>query len=442
LIQDIHTPLQFITPYSLRLSVVGAGTMGSGIALTLLLAGFPVTLYEISPQIQERALEYIQNHLERKNKSNYLPNLSLCSQLQQLQGSAIIIEAIPEDLTQKQQLFALLDQICPPPVILATNTSTLPVTAIASATSHPERVAGLHFFNPAPVLPLVEVVRGAQTDRPTIQSLLTLAEKIGKTPVVTSDTPGFIVNRVARPFYGEALRILGEGVANHEQIDRIVRLGGGFRMGPFELIDLIGVDINLAAMQSMYAQSFNEPRYRPHHIQQQMVQQNLLGRKSGRGFYDYSQTTEPGEPELPLMPKSSGLILMKTGNFAEGVEVICRQAGYSVYNGAHLRPGKPLLGIARTGKMEGLKKQLFDLDRELPPDVPLLCQCTDITITEAAGWVEHADRLVGFDGLFLAQGRVACLVGSPTVTPRCARWLRPLLPAWVNWFFGFRIVQG
>lgn len=408
--------LQFITPFSTPIGVIGAGTMGSGIALTLLSAGFPVTLYELSPQILQHARGYIETHLARKNQSAHLNHLTLCSELEGLKGCVVLIEAIPEDLSLKQQIFSQLDRICQPSAILATNTSTLSVTAIAASTSHPGRVAGMHFFNPAPVLPLVEVVRGAQTDHTTVQSLITLAEKIGKTPVVASDTPGFIVNRVARPFYGEALRILGEGIATHEQIDQIIRLGAGFRMGPFQLMDLIGIDINLSAMQSMYAQTFNEPRYRPHPIQIQMVQQDLLGRKSGRGFYDYTGPTSLSEVQPPPIGRCSGFILIKDGGWAPGLGVLCRQAGYAVSNGASLRSVKPLLAIARAGRSQDLKKQLAELDRDLPPDVPVLCQCADVTITEAAGWVRHAEHLVGFDGLFFTQGQVASLVASPTST--------------------------
>jgi 3-hydroxybutyryl-CoA dehydrogenase len=143
-----------------------------------------------------------------------------------------------------------------------------------------------------------------------------------------------------------------------------------------------------------------------------------LGRKSGEGFYTYSLQDPPAEPQPPQAAKASGVILMSPGRWAGGMEELCRQAGYSVYNGARFRPGKPLVGIIRAGRSEGLQKQLVDLDRELPPEVPILCQCADVTITEAAGWVEHAERLAGFDGLFLAQGKTACLVASPTLTPQ------------------------
>ena len=245
------------------------------------------------------AQAYIQSHLERKNKPYNLRNLTLTHRLEELHGCGVVIEAIPEDMGLKCSLIARLDAICPPPAVLATNTSTLPVTAIASAASAPERIAGMHFFNPAPVMPLVEIVRAAGTSAETLQLLHLLAEKIGKSPVQVSDSPGFIVNRIARPFYGEALRLLGEGVATYKQVDQLARLGAGFRMGPFELMDLIGIDVNFAATQSMFDQSFREPRYRPHPVQAQMVQQNHLGRKTGQGFYTYNPELFPIRKQPP-----------------------------------------------------------------------------------------------------------------------------------------------
>jgi 3-hydroxybutyryl-CoA dehydrogenase len=186
------------------------------------------------------------------------------------------------------------------------------------------RVAGMHFFNPAPILPLVEVVRGARSSEESLQVLVRLAERMGKTPVIAKDTPGFIVNRVARPFYGEALRLLGEGAASHEQIDQIVREGAGFRMGPFELMDLIGIDVNFAATQSVY-ENLPRPRYRPHLIQAQLVAQQAFGRKSGRGFYTYSdgkpvETRDTGNQSSPM--PASGQLYWQPGSWAPGLEAL------------------------------------------------------------------------------------------------------------------------
>lgn len=429
--------LQFITPYSVRIGVAGAGVMGSGIALAILLADLPVTLYDVSPQILGRAREYIENHLVRKNKGHNLSNLSLSQQLEDFRGAGIVIEAIPEDLGLKRDLFHRLDTLCPPPAILATNTSTLAVTAIAAATNHAERVAGMHFFNPAPLMPLVEVVRGAQTSPDTIRALQALSAKLGKTSVVAADTPGFIVNRVARPFYGEALRLLSDGVATHDQIDLIVHLGGGFRMGPFELMDLIGIDVNLAAMKSMYEQTFEEPRYRPHPIQVRMVQQNVLGRKTGQGFYQYNGD-ERTEPTPPKPHAVGGLVALTPGSWANRLGDIVRQVGYTLKSNTSSLSLTPIITVVPASRREGLKKQLEELDNRLPQYVPILCQCADVTLTEAATWIERPERLVGFDGLFFAQGKAATLVASPTLTPQMHALVENFvtslgyLPIWVE----------
>jgi 3-hydroxybutyryl-CoA dehydrogenase len=409
--------LQIKTPYSIRLGVVGAGTMGSGIALTALYAGMLVTLYDIAPEFLERAREYIQGHLQRKNQEIRLKNLSLTTDLEELRGAGVVIEAVPEDLTLKQNLFSRLDEICPPPTVLASNTSTLPLTALAAATHSPERVAGMHFFNPAPVLPLVEVVRAAQSGESAIQDLVDLANILGKTAVVANDTPGFIVNRVARPFYGEALRLVAEKVATFRQVDQLVRLGGGFRMGPFELMDLIGIDVNLAAMQSMYDQTYGEPRYRPNPIQARMVQQKTLGCKTGRGFYVYTPAPESQECILPEPRQQKGVVRFSSGNWAPGVLKLYRKAGYSTSDNNVHRPEKPVIGIVRAGRGEHLERLVVIMDGDLPPDVPLLCQCVDVTLTEIATWVRRPERLVGFDGLFLSNGPMATLVPSPTLNP-------------------------
>lgn len=428
---------QWITPYSVRLGIAGAGTMGSGIALAALLADMPVTLFDVSSQMLERARAYIETTLARKDKSSNLTNLSMTDRLEDLSGCGVVIEAIPEDLALKRDLFRRLDAICPPPAILASNTSTLTVTSIAAATAEPSRVAGMHFFNPAAVMPLVEVVRAAQTNPDTIKSLLSLAEKLGKTPVVADDTPGFIVNRVARPFYGEALRLLSDRVASHDQIDRLVRLGAGFRMGPFELMDLIGIDVNFSATQSMYAQSFGEPRYRPHPIQARMVGQNTLGRKSGRGFYSYTGEPAP-EQRPPEMRRCTGLVTLTPGTWAPGLSNNARKAGYTVQSNGYFQTSTPRIAIAVAGRKDGLRKELVKLDDFLPDEVPLLCQCSDVTITEVATWIEKPERLAGFDGLFFADGQATTLVASPILTPQAKYSIEEFvtslghLPIWIE----------
>jgi 3-hydroxybutyryl-CoA dehydrogenase len=441
--------IQFTTPLSIRLGVVGAGTMGSGIALTALLADMYVTLYDIDLQTLERAWNSIDRHLARKSRSSNLTHLKLTSEWEDLGKANFIIEAVPEDLAIKQDLFSRLDALCPPPVILATNTSTLAVTAIAAATQYPERVVGMHFFNPAPVLPLVEVVRAAQTDDAAVQAAVAAAKFLGKTPVEVRDTPGFIVNRVARPFYGEALRLAGEGAASYEVIDRVVRLGGGFKMGPFQLMDLIGIDVNLAATQSMYEQTYGEPRYRPHYLQVQMTQQKALGRKTGRGFYNYD--SEPPFDDSLRLPAGLGAakgpgeqaVYLAAGDWAPGMAQACRQAGYllAAAPGAGylaLSPTSDSVGLVAVGYSEGLKERLASLERQLPSEALILCQCADVTLTELAAEMNTPERLVGFDGLFFAGGQVATLVASPVLTDRARRAAETFiaslgrLPIWVN----------
>ncbi len=440
--------IQFTTPLSIRLGVVGAGTMGSGIALTALLADMYVTLYDVNLQMLERAWSYIDRYLARKSRSSNLSRLKLTSEWEDLGKANFIIEAVPEDLALKQDLFSRLDASCPPPTILATNTSTLAVTAIAASAQHPERVVGMHFFNPAPVMPLVEVVRAAQTDTATLQAASAAAKLLGKTPIEVRDIPGFIVNRVARPFYGEALRLAGEGIASYEIIDRIVRLGGGFKMGPFQLMDLIGIDVNLAATQSMYEQTYGEPRYRPYYLQVQMVQQKALGRKTGRGFYLYDAEPtfdDPPRPPVGLGAKAAGeqAVYIAGGDWAPGIAQACQQAGYLLA----AAPGRGYLALAPTpdsvglviaGISEGLKEKLASLERQLPAEALILCQCADVTLMELAADMKAPERLVGFDGLFFADGQVATLVASPTLTDRARQaaenFIASLgrLPIWVN----------
>ena len=279
--------------------IVGAGTMGSGIAQAAALSGVDVILYDINDTVLRQALERVKQDfrkgvnrgkLTQEQTTEAFGRIHPRTKLSDLRHCELVVEAVIEDLMVKKDLFRHLETDTKPTTILATNTSSLSVTAIASVLRHPERAVGLHFFNPAHIMKLVEVIKGQQTSPEVVQQTVEFAKQIGKTPVVAKDTPGFIVNRVARPFYGEALRLLGENVASVEQIDRIVKDGAGFPMGPFELMDLIGIDINFAVTQSMYEQYFGEPRYRPHPIQKRMVEAGQIGRKSGQGFYKYEET--------------------------------------------------------------------------------------------------------------------------------------------------------
>ena len=281
------------------IGVVGAGTMGAGIAQVAILTGFRVHLYDPIEgalaggryriaQSVTRAVE--RGHVQAEAAEEALGRLTAITRLTEMRDAQLILEAVPEELSIKQRVFAELDGVADPGAILATNTSSLSITAIAGATKHPGRVVGMHFFNPVPVMALVEVVAGQRTEPAVVEEAMQVARQLGKTPVRAKDTPGFIVNRVARHFSLEALRILGEGRIAHDQIDRAMKGSGRFRMGPFELMDLIGIDVNLAVSRSVYEAFFSDPRFRPHPIQQRMVESGLLGRKTGRGFYEYPDT--------------------------------------------------------------------------------------------------------------------------------------------------------
>ncbi len=281
-----------------KIAVLGAGTMGAGIAQVAAQAGFPTLLYDIKQEFIDTGLGRVKNFLKgsrergklsAEQEQEILDRFTTSTKLEECQGAALVIEAAPEKLDLKRDIFKQLDSICAPEALLATNTSSFSVTAIAASTKHQERVLGLHFFNPPPLMALVEVIQGDHTVAATIERATELMRAMGKTPARAKDTPGFIVNRVARPFYNEGLRILGDGGASVETIDRIMKEAGNFRMGPFELMDLIGNDINFAATESLYRSFFEDPRFRPSPIQQRMVMGNNLGRKTGRGFYTYDK---------------------------------------------------------------------------------------------------------------------------------------------------------
>lgn len=288
------TPPQ--TPGPRSVGIVGAGTMGGGIAHVAAAAGCDVLLHDVSPDFLDRGMARLRGDVAKgvekgkltpEQATGVVSRVSPVPGLEALSGCDIIIEAAVEDAAVKREIFARISAAASPSAILATNTSSLSVTALSSSVASPDRFVGLHFFNPPVAMKLVEVVRGDATSDATVAAVAAFARRLGKVPVVAADSPGFIVNRVARPFYGEALKILGEGVATAEEVDRIVKSVGGFRMGPFELMDLIGIDVNLAVTKSVYDQTFGEPRFRPHIIQQKMVDSGRLGRKSGRGFYRY-----------------------------------------------------------------------------------------------------------------------------------------------------------
>src|SRR3954451_5225052 len=292
-----------------QVGVVGAGTMGAGIAQIAALGGYRTVIYELDSRALERGLEQLRAALRRgaergrwseQDAIDALGRIDTDEIIEAVKDCDLVIEAAPENLELKRNLFERLASVCAPGTVLATNTSSLSVTAIAAGIPEPERIVGMHFFNPPALMQLVEIVAGDESGEPSLQLATEVANGMGRTPIRARDSVGFVANRCVRPFFLESLRMLGEGVAPHDEIDRIVRLGAGMRMGPFELMDLIGLDVNFTVAKSFWDQSFGEPRWRPTPIHERMVASGRLGRKSGRGFYSYEKDTphRPRDPDL------------------------------------------------------------------------------------------------------------------------------------------------
>ncbi|HEY4650014.1 MAG TPA: 3-hydroxyacyl-CoA dehydrogenase NAD-binding domain-containing protein [Pontibacter sp.] len=276
------------------IGIVGAGTMGQGIAQICAQAGYKTILFDINATVLEKAQQTTTVNLDKgiergkltiADKEATLANLTFTGNTLDLHCD-VIIEAVVERLEVKQSIFKELADINSEQTILASNTSSIPITRIAAGVPNPERVVGMHFFNPAHIMKLVEVISGAATSPEVAHTIKKLAQKLDKTPVMAQDSPGFIVNRVARHFYVEGLKLLEEGVADVETIDKLMQ-ASGFKMGPFELMDLIGVDTNFSVTSSMFEAFHYDPKFRPSRIQQQKVDAGHHGRKSGKGFYDY-----------------------------------------------------------------------------------------------------------------------------------------------------------
>lgn len=288
-----------------RVAVIGAGAMGAGIAQVAAQAGHPVKLYDNRPGAAAQAIDGIDRQLGRlveKGKLDAAIRNAIVARLQPVEAidalsdSKLVIEAIVENLEVKRGLFQQLEALCGEDCILASNTSSLSITSLAAGLKRPQQVIGMHFFNPAPLMALVEIVSGLATDPALADSLYATSLAWGKKPVHTRSTPGFIVNRVARPFYAESLRLLQEGAADCATLDALMRDAGGFRMGAFELTDLIGHDVNYAVTCSVFAAYYGDFRFQPSLIQKELVDAGRLGRKSGRGFYDYAEGAERPQP--------------------------------------------------------------------------------------------------------------------------------------------------
>ncbi len=300
----------------MTIGIIGSGAMGAGIAQVLVVAGHPVRLLDQHPGALEKAVAGIEANLRRLvAKGQLAPEAAgaaaarLCptAYLPDFADCGLVLEAVVEDLAAKQQLFRDVEAVVAAACVLATNTSSLSVASIAAACQRPERFVGLHFFNPAPLMQLVEIVPAVQTRPGLAEEMRALVLGWGKLPVIAQDTPGFIVNRVARPFYGEAIRLLEEGIADAATIDWAMTTLGGFRMGPFALMDFIGHDVNFRVTESVFAGFFFDPRYRPSITQKRLLEAGYFGRKSGRGFYDYA----PGAPApAPRQDETLGYLIL------------------------------------------------------------------------------------------------------------------------------------
>ncbi len=279
-----------------KIGILGAGTMGTGIAQTFGVNGFEVILRDLSEENLQKAKKSIEKSLvkmitkgklEEAELGKTINRIAFTVGVEKIKDCDIVIEAVTENMVVKKKIFQELDQVCKEGTILATNTSSLSITEIASATSRPDKVLGMHFFNPVPMMKLVEIIKGIATDTQVKNQVVELTEKIGKTPVEVEEAPGFVVNRILVPMINEAIGVLGDGVAKAEDIDQAMKLGANHPIGPLALGDLIGLDVTLAIMEVLY-EEFSDSKYRPHPLLRKMVRAQKLGRKTGEGFYNYS----------------------------------------------------------------------------------------------------------------------------------------------------------
>ncbi len=434
--------------------VLGAGTMGAGIAQLACRSGAETLLFDPIPAALEKGRERVLDGLRREAAKGRLDadeaeraggRLQTVEDLAALAACELVIEAVPERLELKHEIYGRLSEIVSETCVLATNTSSLPVTAIAAGATHPERVVGMHFFNPAPVMKLLEVIAGVRSGEAALALARTTGEAMGKTVIDATDGPGFLVNRCNRPFGLEALKMLGERIAGIETIDRICRMEGGFRMGPFELMDLVGVDTGLQVSESFYELSFGEPRWRPSPISARYAAAGMHGRKTGIGYYDYSGLAEGGryrEEDPPPASADGGaheaegvLVISGEGVLADELREASRRAGYEL-RGPHEPSGGVLPSLIVECDREPSASELPGSGGEAAERGAarlILCAGGSLSALDPGG------SAVGFHVLpDFAQARLVELTRSETSSPLAAERAERLLAslgkhvAWVG----------
>jgi 3-hydroxybutyryl-CoA dehydrogenase len=398
------------------IGVCGAGTMGAGIAQLAAVAGARVLVHDPQPGAVERGVEGIRRVLDRDvergrrtraDADAALGRLEPAAGLEALAPCGLVIEAAPERLELKRELFGALEAVVPADAVLATNTSSIPVTEIAAGAERPERVVGMHFFNPPPLMRLLEVVAGQRSGAAALAVARATGEAMGKHVIDATDGPGFLVNRCNRPFNLEALRIVAERLATPEQVDRIMRMGGGYRMGPFELMDLVGLDVTLAVQRSFWEQSFGEPRWRPSGEVARLVAAGRLGRKTGEGWFTHPHARE--DPEPPAPGGGDGELVIVAGESALAFDLLeaAGAAGWDAATPEEAAGEVPAL-IVDCGATED------DPPLQGGPQV-LLCDAAPLSALDPGGASAGFFALAPFEGSRLVE-----LTRSPTTSAAAA----------------------
>jgi 3-hydroxybutyryl-CoA dehydrogenase len=420
------------------IGVIGAGTMGIGVAQIAATHGHQVRLVDQNSEAIERSIKLMIKGLDKlvsrdriniAERDAIVNRISSSSQLQDLSDCSLIVEAVVEDLKIKQGLFKQLEAICPYNTILATNTSSISITEIGAALKRPENFVGMHFFNPAPIMKLVEVISGKMTSKSIAETITNTATAWGKKVVQAKSTPGFIVNRVARPFYAESLRLLEEGVASAASIDAVIKESANFRMGPFELMDLIGNDVNYSVTKTIYKSYYQDQRFSPSILQKELVDGGLLGRKSGQGFYQYGDNVNQAIPDSSTSSYKPNAILIEGSlGIASNIANLAKSYGISVNKSdgnGFIKCGDAVLSLTdgRTASKRAKENNtpntiLFDLmfDYEANPRIAIAAaiQASDKALEHAIGFFQALEKTVTVlqDTPGLCVMRTVCMLAN------------------------------